>query len=201
MHEFTVRRAHEPDLDALVPAFAAATADETVNAWIAAAGPIPADAYTAYLTESLRQRLREDEVLVAERDGRFEGVSIWIRVASTDRFHAEADELAAMAESLALPALQRAESTLRLTAAAHPERFPHLYLFSIAVVPEHRGAGAGGAMLRNRLALADKDSTPVYLEASTENSARLYQRHGFEPIGAPLTLPDNGPKLIPMWRA
>jgi ribosomal protein S18 acetylase RimI-like enzyme len=200
MGDITVRQATEADLEALVPAFAAATADEATNAWIAAAGPAPEDAYIAYLTESLRRHLRTDEVWIAERDGRIEGLSVWVRVDSTDRFHADADELAAMAESTPLPLLRRAEAAIRLTAQAHPERFPHLYLYLIAVLPAHRGAGAGGAMLRTRLAAAEKEGIAAYLEASTEDSARLYQRSGFKETGRRLQLPEGGPALIPMWR-
>jgi GNAT superfamily N-acetyltransferase len=200
MSDITVRRAQDADLDAVVPAFAAATADEVVNAWIAAAGPVPVDAYTAHLTESMRKHLRDDEVWIAERDGRIEGLSVWIQVASTERFRAEVEEIAAMAETMALPMLGRAETVMRLIAGAHPEKVPHLYLFSIAVVPEHRGAGAGGAMLKARLATAEQEGMPVYLEASTEDSARLYRRHGFEAIGDRLRLPEEGPTLIPMWR-
>lgn len=200
MSDITVRRAQDDDLEAVVPAFAAATADEAVNAWIAAAGPVPLDAYTAHITESMRKHLRDDEVWVAERDGRIEGLSVWMQVASTDRFHLEVKEIATMAETMALPMLGRAETVMRLIADAHPERFPHLYLYSIAVVPEHRGKGAGGAMIKARLATAEQDGMPVYLEASTEDSARLYRRHGFEAIGERLRLPEEGPTLIPMWR-
>lgn len=200
MSDITVRQATEADLEALVPAYAAATADEATNAWIAAAGPVPEDAYIAYLTESLQRHLRTDEVWIAERDGRIEGLSVWVRVASTDRFHADADELAAMAAATPLPMLRRAETAIRLTAQAHPERFPHLYLYLIAVLPAHRGAGAGGAILRTRLAAADEEGIAAYLEASTADSARLYQRSGFKETGQRLRLPEDGPVLIPMWR-
>jgi ribosomal protein S18 acetylase RimI-like enzyme len=197
MSDITVRRAMEADLEALVPAYAKAIADEATNAWITAAGPVPEEAYLAHFTEALSRHLRSDRVLVAERDGRIEGVSIWIDVDGTARFHAEADELAAMAAATPLPLLRRAEAAMRLTAQHHPGDRPHVYLYAIAVVPEHRGAGAGGAMLRAGLA---EPGGPAYLEASTPDSARLYRRFGFEETGRRLRLPEAGPALIPMWR-
>ncbi|MCD0446872.1 GNAT family N-acetyltransferase [Glycomyces sp. A-F 0318] len=85
-------------------------------------------------------------------------------------------------------------------AAAHPRDFPHLHLHSIATVPWLRGEGAGGALLAERLRLADEEGLPVYLEASTARSARLYERAGFAAAGAPIALPGGGPELVPMWR-
>ncbi|MEU5874070.1 GNAT family N-acetyltransferase [Glycomyces sp. NPDC047369] len=200
MDGFTVRRADDEDLEALVPACAAATADETVNAWLTSAGPVPEDLYGEYLRDALRGHLADDEVWIAVRDQVIAGVSVWRRLDSPDRLRAEAEQVAALAESAGLAVLRRAAAVLRVTGAAHPRRFPHVYLYSIAVVPAHRGSGAGGAMLRERLAAADREETPVYLEASTEDSSRLYRRHGFERSGEPIRLPDGGPRLLPMWR-
>jgi ribosomal protein S18 acetylase RimI-like enzyme len=200
MDAITVRKAAIEDLGALVPAFAAAAAGEASNAWIAAAGPIPEEQYLEFLTESVRRYLAEDEMVVAERDGRIEGVSVWLRMTSTDRFDEDAAALAALHRQTGLPALERAAALVRVTGDAHPRRFPHEYLYSIAVVPEYRGRGAGGAILRHRLAQADAEGMPVYLEASTEDSARLYKRQGFEEHGERLRLAEGGPELIPMWR-
>lgn len=86
-------------------------------------------------------------------------------------------------------ALQKAQLERR------PER-PHLYLPVIAVLPSRRGRGLGGALLSHRLTDTD---LPAYLEASSERNAALYGRHGFIPLGEPITLPD-GPDIRPMWR-
>lgn len=200
MDGFTVRRAAEDDLEALVSAYAAATADEAVNAWLTSAGPVPEDLYDEYFTATLRGHLVEDEVWIATRGEAIAGVSVWRRLDSLDKLRAEADQVAALAASTGLPLLRRAEQALRATGAAHPRRFPHVYLYSIAVAPAHRGSGAGGTILRERLAAVDREAAAVYLEASTDDSARLYKRHGFERSGDPIRLPDGGPRLLPMWR-
>ncbi|GAB3228399.1 hypothetical protein GCM10027447_20590 [Glycomyces halotolerans] len=99
---------------------------------------------------------------------------MWIAVDSVDRFAAEADQMAAVAAEHDLPALERAAQAMRLLADAHPDVFPHLCLHSIATVPEHRGRGAGAAVL----------SEPL----------------GFTLEGEPIALPEGGPALAPMWR-
>jgi ribosomal protein S18 acetylase RimI-like enzyme len=72
--------------------------------------------------------------------------------------------------------------------------------YSLGVLPEHRGSGAGGAIMRHRAALADREGKVMYAQASTEDSARLYKRQGFEEHGERLRLAEGGPELIPMWR-
>jgi ribosomal protein S18 acetylase RimI-like enzyme len=70
----------------------------------------------------------------------------------------------------------------------------------MAIEPGYRGSGIGSAIVRERLAIADAQRMPVYLEASNEGSARLLRRFGFEETGERLQLPDGGPALYTMWR-
>jgi hypothetical protein len=44
----------------------------------------------------------------------------------------------------------------------------------------------------------DRDSAPVYLEATSDRNRALYERHGFRAHGD-IRLPD-GPSLWRMWR-
>ena len=48
------------------------------------------------------------------------------------------------------------------------------------------------------LAQCDREGVPAYLEATTRDSLRLYERLGFEVIGE--FAPAGGPPLWPMWR-
>lgn len=137
---------------------------------------------------------------IAGADDQIWGVAVWYWVGSTDRFEAEADQMDAAAAEYGSPALHRAARVARLMARAHPRAFPHLYLHSVATVPQHRGKGAGAAMLSAPLERAARAGTPAYLESSTDRAARLYERLGFAAEGEAIALPDGGPKLIPMWR-
>ena len=62
------------------------------------------------------------------------------------------------------------------------ERSPHWYVLAVGVRPEHQGQGIGSALLSPTLARCDREGLPAYLEASSERSAVLYERLGFEHV-------------------
>jgi GNAT superfamily N-acetyltransferase len=95
-------------------------------------------------------------------------------------------------------ALAHLRTFLELTEARHPTGPAHLYLVLLGVLPGAQGRGLGGALLRERLARADAEGVPAYLEATSPRSRALYERHGFRDSGGPIHLPD-GPTLWPMW--
>ena len=62
----------------------------------------------------------------------------------------------------------------------HP-KFEHWYLNMIGVSASARGLGVGTALLQHGI---DRlNGVAAYLEASTPDSAALYARHGFVPVG------------------
>jgi GNAT superfamily N-acetyltransferase len=91
----------------------------------------------------------------------------------------------------------RASRGLNRLARVHP-REPHWYLFAVGVVPEATGQGRGSALLQPVLERCDAERLPAYLEASSEDNARLYARLGFEPRDEVEVLP--GVPVRPMWR-
>lgn len=95
--------------------------------------------------------------------------------------------------------LQRGLAVEELMKKAHPEE-PHWYLAIIGSDPAVRGKGFGNALMRSRLDRCDAEHAPAYLESSNPDNVPYYQRFGFEITGE-ITLPDDGPSLIPMWRA
>lgn len=62
------------------------------------------------------------------------------------------------------------------------ERRAHWYVLAVGVRPEHQGRGLGTALLSPTLARCDRERLPAYLEASSERSAALYERLGFEHV-------------------
>jgi GNAT superfamily N-acetyltransferase len=79
----------------------------------------------------------------------------------------------------------------------HP-REPHWYLYAVGVVPEATGQGRGSALLEPALQRCDAEGLPAYLEASSEDNARLYARLGFERRDEVEML--DGVSVRPMWR-
>ena len=68
-------------------------------------------------------------------------------------------------------------------------------IVDIALLPEHRGAGIGGAIVRGLLAEAAAAGKPVRIHVERLNPARrLYERLGFVPIE------DKGVYYLMEWR-
>ena len=61
----------------------------------------------------------------------------------------------------------------------HP-RQPSYHFRDIGVLPEKQGRGLGSALMRPTLDRCDREGLPAYLEATTERSAALYERLGFQ---------------------
>ena len=85
-----------------------------------------------------------------------------------------------------VPALRRGIKHQEAIDQYQPEE-PHWYLTDIVVSPDMQGHGVGSALLEHRLELSGDD--PIFLEATTAGSARLYQRHGFHPLATVSVLP------------
>lgn len=65
-----------------------------------------------------------------------------------------------------------------LLAPGHPTE-PHAFLHFLAVRPEAQGRGYGSALLRPVLERCDAKGIPAYLDATSEENKRLYERHKF----------------------
>lgn len=59
--------------------------------------------------------------------------------------------------------------------------FPHLYLYNLAVDPDHQGKGWASVLLKPMLAKADKNKLPCYLETGNRNVS-MYEHFGFEVV-------------------
>jgi GNAT superfamily N-acetyltransferase len=89
--------------------------------------------------------------------------------------------------------------TLLRIESRHPASPEHWYLHYLGVEPRRQGRGLGGALLAPVLLACDREAVPARLEASTERSRMLYQRHGFD-LTDSIDLPLGGPQVRGMWR-
>jgi GNAT superfamily N-acetyltransferase len=96
------------------------------------------------------------------------------------------------------PYLERFRILDRVFHRNHP-RGPHHHLAFLAVRPRRQRGGLGSALLAEHHYRLDRDGVPAYLEATSIDARRLYQRHGYVDHGPPVDLPD-GPRFWPMWR-
>jgi GNAT superfamily N-acetyltransferase len=191
-----VRRASVNDVPALARALALAFDDDPVTEWL-----MPNPAGRIGRLERMFGPINAKRLSVpyghAQIAAGGAGAALWI---PPEHVH-----LSTFASLRLLPAIAWATGSafpqlMRFGAAVdavHPHE-PHYYLPQIGVVPDAQGRGIGSALLRAGLDRADEEGMPAYLEATTERSLVLYERHGFACIGT-VDLP-KGPTMWQMWR-
>jgi len=131
--------------------------------------------YEMILKEGAKQ-----DVMVAERDGRIEGVLTYAD--RPDCTPGTRDSLAAA--WIAGPRLLTLIRDFRKVGKAHP-RTPHRHLPVLGVRPEAQGQGIGGLLMTEYARRCDEAGLEGYLETtrwadpSKRAQERLYERHGF----------------------
>jgi GNAT superfamily N-acetyltransferase len=119
-------------------------------------------------------------VIVAERDGRVEGVLTYAD--RPDCIPSARDGLAAV--RIAGPRLLALIRDFRTVGKAHPKT-PHRHLPALGVRPEAQGRGIGGLLMAEYARRCDEAGLEGYLETirwadpSKRAQERLYERHGF----------------------
>ena len=128
---------------------------------------------------ALKKGARQN-VIVAERDGRIDGVLTYAD--RPDCIPSARDSLAAV--RIAGPRLLPLIRDFREFDKAHP-RTPHRHLPVLGVRPEAQGLGIGGLLMSEYARRCDEAGLEGYLEttrwadASRRARERLYERHGF----------------------
>lgn len=83
----------------------------------------------------------------------------------------------------------------------HLAGIPHHHLAILAVRPDRQRCGIGTGLLTAHHRTPGQAGTAAYLEASSQDSRRLYLRHGYQlRPGGPFCLPEGGPPMWPMTR-
>jgi GNAT superfamily N-acetyltransferase len=130
--------------------------------------------------------------------GDLSGVAVWYPAVYGPP-HAEPAEFLRRLYAICGPYTERFLALHQAMEAAHPT-MPHHYLAFVSVQPAVQGRGIGTALIQHRLRELDAAAMPAYLEATNRRNLALYVHLGFQPTGNPIALPDDGPKLYPMWR-
>ncbi|HIZ37801.1 MAG TPA: GNAT family N-acetyltransferase [Candidatus Ruania gallistercoris] len=188
------RTATHAELEVVTGLCLEAFADEAVAAWII---PDPAERQRnlrEMFSASLETVIEAGAMILAiDPGGTPIATSIWLpRDAASEPTEPEPSVVEDGSQARRMRAVETA------TQARRPQG-SYLHLSSMATLPDHRGRGAGSAMLHAGLERSRTLDLPVYLEASTSDNRRLYARSGFHDLGEPIHLPEGGPSLQPMW--
>ncbi len=129
-----------------------------------------------------------------------QGATMWIHSDNTPAL----STLAQLALALGIGrhgkkgALKRALIAGEIMEKKHPKS-PHLYLFTIGVIPSARGTGLGHSLLAPVLQACDRAGLPCYLENSNPENFGFYSAHGFAHMEH-FAAGEGGPPLQAMWR-
>lgn len=125
------------------------------------------------------------------------GAALWMPPAA-DVTAEDAEEMVRRIQHHLGPDAARFLELMALTDEHHPHD-PCYYLLAIGVLPAWQGKGVGSALMAPVLDQCDRDGVAAYLEATSQRSKALYERHGFAATGQ--FAPAGAPPLWPMWRA
>jgi len=190
-----IRKATSADRPAAAATLARAFFDDPVMRWLFPWKNRRLKILEAFFDSSLRIYLRHDEVELYGDDG---AAALW---APPGKWKVGPLEIVRFMPQL-VPVM-RSSAIRGLRVLTHVEKHhpkaPHEYLAVLGTDPVYQGKGIGSALLRSMLERCDRDGIPSYLESSSEDSKRLYLRHGYQ-VTRELPLPPDGPPVWLMWR-
>ena len=132
----------------------------------------------------------ENNIVFSEEN--FYGTSLW----HPPGFKFDESVLYPTFESIPEDRLENALKFFEEFSEYHPD--DAWYLAFIAVDPSKQGLGIGSFLLKEALRMIDEKKERAYLEASSLRNKSLYERHGFECIGAVQV--GDSPTAYPMIR-
>ena len=192
----TARKVRSADRTAVVAAMAAAFYDDPVFRWMSPDGEHRRRLLPDFFELATGIFARHDELWCVGDS--VDGAAIW----SPAGVEPMNDETGALFEArcteIAGPDADRWADVIALLDDNHPHHADHHYLWLLGVQPGLQGRGLGTAMLRAVLDRADRTGVPAYLEATSPDNRRLYERHGFVVTGELAIV--GGPSLWAMWR-
>jgi ribosomal protein S18 acetylase RimI-like enzyme len=191
-----VRTAGPGDAEHVAAALADGFYDDRIFRWITPDDARRAESTAALFRLAVAAFLPHGAVHIA---GDGTGAALWL---PPGRELVPAEEAEAFGERVVASAgdeedAERMAAVVALLEEHHPHD-PCWYLNFLGVRVAAQRRGTGGALLRSALAVADRDGQPAYLEATSPDNRRLYERHGFRVVRE-LTV-DDCPPLYAMWR-
>jgi ribosomal protein S18 acetylase RimI-like enzyme len=190
----TIRRAGLADVAQVSSTLADAFAHDPVFAWC-----IPNPDRRARILPSLFHLFAEAVLPFGESEIAADGaaVALWVPAGQAPIAGDRTADFEAAVFALVGEDMDRFAAIMALLDEHHPTE-PNRFLWFIGVESAAQGRGVGSALLASTLRRCDRDGTAAYLDATSEHSRRLYERHGFV-VTAERSV-DGSPPLWAMWR-
>jgi ribosomal protein S18 acetylase RimI-like enzyme len=189
-----IRQAAIADVDAVAGVLAQAFFADPVFRWCLPDDTRRAEVLQPFFAIVTSALLPYDDVQLTPSGA----VALWVPAGRPPVPESEAQRFAAGLGELMGADGERTFAIVELLEANHPEESCR-YLWFLAVRPDAQGLGVGSALLSSTLAECDRDGTPAYLEATSPDNRRLYERHGFVVMNEISVA--GSPPIWPMWRA
>ncbi len=126
------------------------------------------------------------------------GAALWAPPGVAPVREQDLEPFEAALEAACAADLPRLARVMEVLEATHPHE-DCWYLNLLAVEPAAQGRGIGSALLRAVTDQADAQGARCYLEATSDDNRRLYERHGFVATSA-IIVDSTCPPLWAMWR-
>jgi ribosomal protein S18 acetylase RimI-like enzyme len=195
----TPRKARPADRPAIAATMAGAFFDDPVFRWLTPDDGDRRRILPAFFELATQVFAQHDQTWCVGTDERgLVGAAIWAPAGVAPMSEADGEAFAIRCGELAGPYADRWAEIVTLLDDHHPHHAEHDYLWFLAVRPDRHGRGHGSALLRAVLDRADGNGTPAYLDATSSDNRRLYERHGFRVIGELAVA--GGPPMWQMWR-
>jgi ribosomal protein S18 acetylase RimI-like enzyme len=180
----------------LVPVLVRAYRDDPIMNWAFRAGPRRERAWAIYF-QSMLDIYHEHRMVYTTETRR--GCALWappgaFRISKWK----EIVNAPKVLNMLGIERLGRGLAVMHRMQREHPKE-PHYYLSLLAVDPDRQGRGIGTSLLRQGLAVADRDGLGAYLETANERNLSLYRRAGFS-VKKSFNFGPGAPRYFLMWR-
>ncbi len=193
-HAAEVRRASAGDAPRVAITLARAFRDDPVFRWAYPSDERRHGVLPKFFSLFTEQLLRHGEVYTAAEGA---GAALWAPPGRSPVPEEDADEVAGRLEEMSGADAERLFAISKAVDEHHPPG-SYYFLQFMGVEPAGQGRGIGAALLAHVLQRCDREGFRVYLDATSRDNKRFYERHGFRASGE--YAPEGGPPLWPMWR-
>lgn len=191
-----VRRATEDDAGLVTALFALAFHDDPTWSWAFPNAETRLEDHRAWWGLYVDSAVPRGCAWMTEDAG---AAAVWIPPGEPELTDEDEARVEPMLRQLVGSHADQVLALLETFESSHPRARAHYYLTLLGTHPDHRGQGKGVGLLAAKLAQADQEGVPTYLESSNRGNDHRYERLGFVQVRE-FAAPGGAPTVGCMWR-